>query len=54
MSKNKAPKQHKPATGIWHLRTVWHWLTAPSPSIEDVALRRKSKLLSTLLSAKFK
>jgi len=46
---NKEPNHYKPTTSIWNPRTVWHWLTTPSPSIEDVALRRKSKLLSTFL-----
>ncbi|MCP4544715.1 MAG: PAS domain S-box protein [Chloroflexi bacterium] len=41
----------EPKSPIELLRKIWHWLTEPHPSIEDVGTRRQARFLASLLVA---
>jgi two-component system, cell cycle sensor histidine kinase and response regulator CckA len=49
MRKDRTSIQQKQTIKKWHPRTIGHKLTNPADSIQDIALRRKSQLLSIFL-----
>ena len=53
MKTSQPPKAHRPKIITGSHGSIWHWLIEPSPTIQDVALRRKSRLLSLLLLIMF-
>jgi|GEM_PF-4093527 len=43
------PELQKPNTLIRYLGNIWRWLTEPATSIRDIGLRRRARLISSLL-----